>query len=102
MKMTITKTQAIREIYRDHFTYSGASALVDYLEELEEDTGEEMELDPIGLRCQFTEYKTAREAYIDRYGDYPKSLTEMEALCDLEASTTVIRFDGGIIIDSDF
>ena len=102
MKITLTKTQAIHELDRVHFTYSGASALVDYLEEIEEDTGEEMELDPIGLRCQFTEYKTAREAYIDRYGDYPENLTETEALCDLEASTTVIRFDGGIIINSDF
>ena len=100
--MTLTKTQAIHQLDRDHFTYSGASALVDYLEQLEVDTGEEMEFDPIAFRCQFTEYKTALEAYIDHYGDYPESLTEMEALDDLEASTTVIRFDSGIIIDSDF
>lgn len=32
------------------------SQLFDYLEELEEDTGEEMELDVIGLCCDFTEW----------------------------------------------
>lgn len=39
----------------DNFSYEGKRALFDYLEQLEEDTGEEMELDVIALCCDWNE-----------------------------------------------
>jgi len=39
----------------DTFSYDGKKALFDYLEEVEESTGEEIELDVIALCCDYDE-----------------------------------------------
>ena len=54
----------------DNFSYDGKKALFDYLEEYEEDTGEEIELDIIALCCDYTEFENIDEfvkAYDDTY-----------------------------------
>ena len=71
------------------FTLEGLFALYDYLTEYENDTGEEIDLDVIALRCEFTEYKTLEEALKEH------DLTSRE---ELEANTTVIDIDGGGVI----
>ena len=38
-----------------HFSYDGLEILFDYIEEIEEDCGEEIEFDVIGLCCDFAE-----------------------------------------------
>lgn len=79
----------------DNFSYEGLKALFNYLEEMEENTGEEIELDVIALCCKYTEYDNTIEAageYGEKYED------EDEALEYLKSSTTVIEFVGGIII----
>jgi hypothetical protein len=73
------------------FTRAGAVALFDYLEQYEEETGHELDFDPIAFRCEFTEYKNLEEIAHD-YGE------EYSDLDYLEQSATVIEFDGGIII----
>lgn len=40
---------------KDNFSYEGLKLLFDYIEEYEESTGEEMELDVIALCCDFNE-----------------------------------------------
>ena len=45
----------------NQFTYEGLQALFNMLEEYEEDTGEELELDVIALCCDFTEYESFEE-----------------------------------------
>lgn len=74
----------------NNFTYEGQRALFDYLEELEENTGAPIELDVIGLCCDYTEY----ESFEDIQANYPK----IKDIDDLKDHTTVIEFDGGIII----
>ena len=39
----------------DNFSYEGLNVLFDYLEQYEEDTGEELELDVVALCCDFSE-----------------------------------------------
>jgi hypothetical protein len=54
----------------NNFSYAGKKALFDYLEEYEDSTGEEIELDVIALCGDFTEYENAAEfagAYSDDY-----------------------------------
>ena len=63
MKDTINKDQFISwfrssDTYKNNFSYEGLSALFDYLEEMEESTGEELEFDPVALCCEFEEYDT--------------------------------------------
>jgi len=53
----------------DNFSYEGLQALFNYLEELEESTGEETELDVIALCCEFQEIEDDEEAYREYVGD---------------------------------
>ena len=103
--------EAFRRMGRENqFSREALEALFNYLEEYEQDTGEDLELDVIGLCCEFTEYTTAVEAASD-YGftseleaeeyNSPEDFEEAredEAREWLEDRTTVISFDGGLII----
>lgn len=116
--MHITVTSAM---FADAFSYMGREnqfsrpaleALFNYLEEYEQDTGEDLELDVIGLCCDFAEYATALEAAAD-YGFTPEleandfedaedyeDAREAEAQEWLEDHTIVIDFDSGLIIQN--
>lgn len=100
MKMTLSTTQAIHHLDSNLFSYSGAEALIEYLEELEDSTGVELELDPIALGCQYYEYESFTDAYNDRY--HGEEITEADAQTYFENETIVIPFEGGIIIDAEF
>ncbi len=93
----ILSTNEIAEGLRQYsqMSYNASFAMADYLEEYEESTGEELELDPIAIRCEFTEYENA----IDAAAQYTSEFTtEAAALEYLQDHTTVIEFDGGVII----
>jgi len=82
----------------ENFSYAGLEALFEYLVSLEEDTGEEMELDVIGidiLCCDFSEYENIKEFQED-YGD------EYQTIEDIEDQTTVIPVDGDRFIIQQF
>ena len=59
MKQTITLHDFRNAFYntdrKDSFSYGGLEILFDYLEELEQATGEEMKLDVIALCCDYAE-----------------------------------------------
>ena len=59
MKQTINLYAFRNAFYKvgrkDHFSYGGLEILFDYLEELEQAAGEEMELDVIELCCDYAE-----------------------------------------------
>jgi hypothetical protein len=65
------------------FSYEGANALFNYLEDLENDTDTKIEFDPIAFRCDFTEYENLKEIQ-DNYQD-------IKNIDDLENNTTVIQ-----------
>lgn len=50
------------------FSYDGREALYDYLWEVSEDTGQDVELDVIATCCEFVEYPTREEAK-EQYGE---------------------------------
>ena len=79
---------AFRQCRPDSFSYEGLNALFEYLESLEEDTGEKIELDVIALCCDFTEYDNLTKFQNDYDAeDYP----DMAAI---EDATTVIPIEG--------
>ena len=88
----------------NQFSYAALSALYAWLEELGDDTGEEYTLDVIALCCEFSEHQSALECLADcGYGFEPdadddEDGREESALDWLRENTTVIEFDGGIII----
>jgi len=85
MKDTVTEYQFIDTMaQKQHgFSYEGAKALFEYFEQYEQDTGEEMEFDPIAIRCDFDEYESLE--------DIKKSYQDIETIEDLQNHTTVIE-----------
>ena len=71
------------DTYKDNFTYKGKRALFDYLEQLSEDSGKDVELDIIALCCEYSEYENLEELK----GKY----SDIETMEDLENHTQVIR-----------
>ena len=105
MKKTLSTSEAADLLMADinaGWSYAGARALVEYLENLEEDTGEAIEFDRVALRCEFAEYESAREAAEDcgwePDEDADSEDAEEAALEWLNNRTTVITFNGGVII----
>ena len=74
------------DTYKNNFSYDGKRALYDYLTELSEDTGENIELDTVALCCEYTEYEDLEEIK----GQYPN----IETLEDLQDNTQVIEVEG--------
>jgi len=89
MKQTVNFTD-FTKAFHDYgrgtqFTYEGLKALFEFFEFLEDDTGEEMELDVIALCCDYTEYESL-EALQYEWID----IKDME---DLNDNTIVIMID---------
>ena len=53
--------QAFEGLRPNNFSSEGLRALFDYLEEYEQDCGEELELDVIALCCEYTEWEDKKE-----------------------------------------
>ncbi len=80
----------------NQFTYDGLTALFEYIEEYEEGTGDEIELDVIALCCEFTEYESIGEFWWDYdKEDYP----DEESIID---ATTYHAFGKGSFIIASF
>jgi hypothetical protein len=112
MKLTLTTSTAVELLKVDQYarwSRAGARALVEHLEQLEEDTGEEIEFDAVAIRCDYSEFETALKA-ASEYGFEPNPNLgeeaqtaedkEADALSWLQDQTQVIEFEGGVIIAS--
>jgi hypothetical protein len=96
MKETINFNQFLEAFTRrerqNQFSYEGKRALFDYLEQYEEETGEEIELDIVALCCEYTEYESLKELQ--------ENYTDIKDMEDLRDRTQVIEIEGkeGFII----
>ena len=100
MKDTINKYQFIDWFrssgnYVNNFSYEGLEALFDYLEEFEQDTGTELEFDPVAFACEYSEYDNLAEFQEDYSEDY-------QTIGDIESDTTVIMIDDESFIIQQF
>ena len=119
MKTTLNTydiANALKSDENANWSWDGARALAEYLEELEQDTGEEMELDVVAIRCDFSEYDSL-QAWITEYQGQPFDEAMKSAGIDLDGEEsedetdelirsfiedhgTLIEFSGGIIVSS--
>lgn len=81
MKTTVTLfdfRDAFRQCGRqDQFSYEALELLFDYFEELEDSTGQEIELDPIAICCEYSEDSPASIALIyDGAPDYADDVAD--------------------------
>jgi hypothetical protein len=120
MKITLNTYQIADELKRDtnaRWSYNGSLALAEYLEEYEDSTGEQMELDTCSIRCDFSETTSLQDWLIEHFG--AKSLLFALEFADIEFDDledsdeidskireyiqdhgTLIEFEGGIIVSS--
>lgn len=109
----MTTSDIARELAEDEyssFTWAGAYALAEWLEEMDESCGVESEFDRVAIRCDFSQYESLQEWAQDYFTDWKKDLD----IYDLEDTDYVdelikdyiedhgilIEFDGGIIVSS--
>ena len=97
MKITLSTYEAAGRLMDDRSSDSGQSrwsraaayALAEYYQELEESTGEELEFDPVAIRCDWTEYSTLQEA-IENYLPQMTQREDEDILEYLQDNTQVI------------
>ena len=68
------------DTYKNNFSYKGLHALFEYFEQLEDDIGEEIELDVVAICCDYTEYDNLN----DFNAEYKYQYTMDELLEDTE------------------
>ena len=118
MKMTLSTHQIADALKNDtcaRWSYNGSLALAEYLEEYEESTGEELELDVCSIRCDFGEYSSLREFADEYFGTTSRnswaddigadSDDDDDAIDDkireyIQDHGQLIEFEGGIIVSS--
>jgi len=128
MKNTLSTYEIAQALIKDenaNWSRAGAFALAEYLEECEESTGEELELDVIALRCDFSEYDSFIDWADEHFANYREEFgieytnpmtgeTEEQSVTDcdgnfhdetidavieyIEERAQLIRFDSGIIV----
>lgn len=89
---------------KDQFSRDALEALFEYYEQLSEDTGEHIELDVIGICCEWCEYSD--EDLFNEYGvveGFEECGSDMEEYMEciveeLENSTQVIKLDGSYLV----
>lgn len=116
MKKSLSTYEAadlLRNDLNANWSSAGAFALVEYLEELEDSTGEEMEIDVVAIRCDFSEYSSLLEWAEEYFADEtqardsmgidletPMDEAEDEIRDYIQDRGTLIEFDGGVIVSS--
>jgi len=120
MKITLNTSDIAHALKSDKnaaWSWNGAKALAEYLEQLEEDTGEEMEMDVCAISCDFSEYASLEEwagmhfaSHVDAvhelgltFGDggaLDESSEEQDEAIRLfiQDHGQLIEFDGGVIV----
>jgi len=86
MQWTITKSDFVRGFAEcgriDQFSYHGLRALYNYLCDIEDETGIEIEYDPISICCEFAEYENLAEFQQD-YGEQYQTLDDIRYVTDV-------------------
>ena len=110
MKTELSTWEAANILFNDEhagWSYAGALAMAEHLEEYEEQTGENIDFCFVAIRCEYSEYGTLE----DVAEDYPDALSRAEEDADADERDECIReyiqdrgqlieFDGGVIISS--
>ena len=94
MKITINEwdfKNEFQQIRPNNFSLQALNALWDYLEWYEEETEEEMELDIIGLCCDYSEFDDLEEFQSQYFNEIPGD--KFKTIEEIEEETVVIRIN---------
>jgi hypothetical protein len=119
MKLQLSTNYAIDLLRQDEYagwSYKGATALVEHLENLEDELGEEINFNCIDFRCEYSEYHSVQDWLTSYYGmslkeslecagiDHDEDEDEIDALISefILNRGTLVEFEGGVIVSSNF
>jgi len=91
MKNTVTEYEFRDTMVASGFSYDGATALFEWYEQCEAESGAQEEFYPVAIRGDWDEYKSVAECCAE-YGD------NINTLEDLQNHTPVVEFEHGILI----
>ena len=97
MKIELNTYEAADILLKDEYSnwsHNAALALIEYYESIENECGEPIDIDIVAIRCDWTEYSSIEEAGTH----YPDALEGDNALEYFTERTTVIVFEGGVLI----
>lgn len=117
MKLQLSTNYAVDLLRRDEYaawSYKGATALVEYLENLEDELGEEITFNCIDFRCEFSEFHSVQDWLTSHFGRPLKEALECagidhdedeDALDSLIAEFirdrgTLVEFQDGVIVSA--
>ena len=119
MKQTLTTSHAADLLRSDEnaaWSWNGAYALCEWLEEMEEGSETEMEFDRVAIRCDFSEYESLQEWAAGYWGSAEAARKELyngdsDIYSDsdifdefirehIQDNGTLIEFEGGVIVSS--
>ena len=122
MKLTLSTYESAERLFSDenaNWSRAGAFALVEHLEELEEDIGEEIDFCPCGLRCDFSQYSSLEQWASYQFANHVQAVFELKLNIDddgkIEESSeeideaireyirdrgTLLEFSDGVIVSS--
>ena len=122
MKTTLSTLDIARALHRDdnaNWSWNGAKAIAEYLEEYEESTGDEMELDVCAIRCDFSEHESLEAWASDYFRNQADAVDQLGLTLGMDGSIdeesgeiddnirsfirdngVLIEFDGGVIVSS--
>ena len=84
----------------DKFGYNGWNAIGEYLEELSDDTGEDYEVDIVGICCDYSMAESVDE-FFNEYGKYssidPEEWEEMDEEEKLEAIENYLQDNTSVV-----
>ena len=91
MKETVTVYRFLHAFqgsntYQNNFSHDGLIALFEYIEQVEDDIGEEFEFDMVGICCDYTEYDSLEDFNADYSSD-----DKVYTLDDIREETVVIE-----------
>ena len=108
MKNTLNTHEAVSLLMADEnaaWSMAGARALVEHLEQIEEDCGTEVEFDRVAIRCEYSEHESLQEwarCYFtdeQRFDVLEGSEDRAETIRDyILDHGQLVEFDGGIIV----
>jgi len=120
MKKTVTTYDIAYELLQDtnaNWTLDGAYALAEHLEQYEKETGEEIELDVVAIRCDFSESTSLQDWLQEHHGAETLAFALQYSGIDIDGNEDeeeiddlirsyiqdhgqLIEFTGGIIVSS--
>lgn len=115
MKMTLNTYDIADALHKDidsNWSYAGALALAEWLEEYEDSIGEEMELDVIALRCDWSQHdslsqwandyfnKGVNDSALGLAGETDQDTIDEAIRSYIQDNGQLIEFEGGVIVSS--